>query len=183
MDKRWKNLSLIIVIIAILILAYLFFTGAGKNLLPVDEKTARINSYLTYLKANDVNYGELKVALEFFDETLPQDKLDRMYANAPDDYIKGLISLEKRENAFAEEVDRLSSEKTIDLCAEIDSADNLRIDSFSIVFDLYSLTEHDNYLQINPGVLEGNADQVTSLLDEDIKLCADIGAEAVLNGS
>jgi len=151
MDKRWRNLLIILVIVVI---AIALFTYKDSIFNFQNPEEARLDAYFTYMEKNDINYIDLKLSLEFFEERLPDNKINELYETAPDDYIKGLLNFEKKQTKLIDEYDLFFSEGFTVACDDMNTMWDTLDEMFDLVIEMADFVDERNELLVNVDVLE-----------------------------
>ncbi|MBT4870643.1 MAG: hypothetical protein HON47_03655, partial [Candidatus Diapherotrites archaeon] len=176
MNKRWRNLVILLVIVIIVL-----FVVVNQNLFDINQEIEpKTQEYISLIEKNDLNYSEFKLALELFGRSIDSEQLNSIYLSAPDDYLKQLVEFERRQDAVAKRVETFYSRPFAEVCEEIDSGLEIYGESFSILVEMEEFLNKRNDLLINLVILDMEESDMQETYYEYLMTCAEIEAMAVL---
>ena len=178
MDKRWRNLIIIFVVVVAVVLVY--NSGALNNLFKSPEQQ-RVESYFLVMEQNDVNYADLRMALQSFEYYMSDALVGELSASAPDEYFRELVLFEKKQNDLMDNVEEFYSRSPNEICTESETAWNFYVDGLIIYDEMKKFLEIRNDLKIDADMTVGSLNSLGNAFTEYSEACAEIEAAKVMS--
>lgn len=167
MDKQWKNLGMIIVIVLIIAIGYFLYT----NYLPKVVLASNTDLLAESLVKNDLNYSDIKLTTELFSYSLDKQKAAVLLADksTPADVITA-VHFDEAQTKIIDDYQNLVSDENIVYCERLEELDSIRSRALDLVLNM-----QDTYSASNALGIDMNAVQLGySLLSDDIDAANDL---------
>ena len=180
MDKRWRNLGILVLVVVLLVAGFFVYQNLPKSgynpNITENQKIA-----LEALNKNDVNYAEFKVALELFNYSIDDTILNKILADSKGNKeMSDLISFEKEQNIVLEDFYNLNSEGLIGACSNMDQIDVVLGKAQDIADRMITYVGSSNSLNLDSNIIIGSYMEFETSVDRTMITCVELMDEADL---
>jgi hypothetical protein len=174
MDKRWRNLVVILVVI-VFVLSFLFIDFSqfwlGEEEI-VDEKNKKVS--LLWIESQEINYFDLKNSLEHFSISLDNKKLQNAYSNSYDSYTRDLTIIEMEQVSIMNKYSVFLDRTLVDICMDLNSGQEILNSCVPLMGEFGDLLSERNDLGIDINILVEDYLILQNEFDDIVLTCQDL---------
>jgi len=178
MDKRWRNLGILLVIIILIVAGWYYFNQQSN---PATLEKEKIVSVAKLLVANDLNYSDLKIATELFSYSLPPAIASKIKNDktAPIELKDALNFDIEQTNLVDKYVEIINGSDTNFYCARTDELDKIKTDSLELLLRMDEYYSKNNILGIDSNAVLLSYDDFIGEIDSADDYCFNYAYELI----